>query len=354
MRLGVIGGGQLAQMLAQAAEPLGIEVCALVENSDCPAQYAATLIVGDQHDADDVQAFAEQIDVLSFEFENVNIDNLNTLSLPIYPPLPALSIGQDRALEKQQFVTQQIPTTTFLIANNAEQLAEAVAKIEIPCVVKTCRDGYDGKGQALIDGEFDAQQLWQQLGDKRLLIENCVAFDREVSIIAVRSRDGEIRCYPLTENRHRDGVLHLSIAPYVDQALQQKAELYIKGLLKALDYVGVMAIEFFQVGDELIANELAPRVHNSGHWTIEGAQTSQFENHVRAVCGLPLGSTQARGHSVMRNFIGELPALPELLAIDNNHVHVYHKQPRVGRKLAHMTVTNDTLSQTVITQLDEV
>lgn len=338
IRVGTIGGGQLAMMLAEAGEKIGIELYALVENKDCPAYYAANLIVGDQHNAQEVENFSKQIDVITFEFENVDFETFKNVTTPIYPNLNALKIAQDREQEKMLFQKQNVPTTNFMIAHNAEELATAIKSIGIPCVIKTCRDGYDGKGQKVIRGHIDAQLVWQELGGKRLIIENLVAFEREVSLIAVRGRNGETAFYPLTENQHEDGILRISKAPYKNDTLQKKAQQYLDRLLTAMNYVGVLTVEFFVVGEELIANEMAPRVHNSGHWTIEGAKTSQFENHLRAVCGLPLGSTEVVGQSTMINIIGTMPDIQEYQNNPQAYIHDYHKTERAGRKLAHVTV----------------
>lgn len=208
----------------------------------------------------------------------------------------------------------------------------------MPCVIKTCRDGYDGKGQKVLRKLTDGQIIWHELGAKRLIVENLVAFDREVSLVAVRAESGEVAFYSLTENQHEEGILRISKAPYQSPALQEKAEQYVGRILEALHYVGVLAVEFFVVGEELVANEMAPRVHNSGHWTIEGAKTSQFENHLRAVCGLPLGSTESVGRSTMINIIGQMPDMTEYEQNPQATIHDYHKSERPDRKLAHITL----------------
>jgi 5-(carboxyamino)imidazole ribonucleotide synthase len=345
MKVGVIGGGQLAQMLAQAGEPLGLQVYALVDSEECPAQYNAQLVIGDQNNPNDVKKFAEQIDVLTFEFENVNMNSLKGLTLPIYPPLSALQIAQDRELEKSFFVEQSVPTTQFRIVNNLKEYLAAIDEIGLPLVIKTCRDGYDGKGQAVLRDKSQAMTTWSAFEGKRIIIENLIPFDKEVSILAVRDKQNHLTYYPLTENQHDKGILRLSMAPYQNVNLQTRAEQYAEKLITALNYVGVLAIEFFVVGDELITNEMAPRVHNSGHWTIEGAHSSQFENHLRAVCGLPLGNTAARGYSVMVNFIGSEPMIQDVLAIPNSHYHTYHKSQRAARKMGHATLCADTVKE---------
>ncbi len=345
MRVGTLGGGQLAQMLAQAAKPLDIELVALVGDTDCPAQHDAELVQGDQSNPADVQAFVKNLDVLTFEFENVDFETLEQLSLPIHPNLNSLKTAQDRELEKNFFVSVEVPTTDFVIASSAYELALGIETIGLPCVIKTCRDGYDGKGQYVLREPIDADSLWHQLGGKRLIVENCVNFDREVSMIAARGQDGNIVYYPLTENRHEDGILRVSKVVLEQDSVLKKAKHYIRNILENLDYIGILAVEFFQVGDGLIANEMAPRVHNSGHWTIEGCKTSQFENHIRAVCGLPLGSAEALGPCAMINFIAEMPAPEQLATIQNAELHDYHKSARPGRKLAHLTLGAPTQAE---------
>jgi 5-(carboxyamino)imidazole ribonucleotide synthase len=344
-RLGVIGGGQLAQMLAQAAEPLDIELHCWVDSLDCPAKNNAWLAMSDTDSPDDFKHWIESLDALTFEFENVDTAPLELFKLPMYPSVQALKIAQDRALEKNFFQDNGIATTEFKIVNSRSECKEAALKIGLPVIIKTCRDGYDGKGQVLIRSKADFEKLDQGFENKSLIIEGFVAFEREVSLISVRDQAGNIRYYPLTENSHEDGILRVSKAPYFDTELQSLAESYAQKVLTALDYVGVLAIEFFHVGTQLIANEMAPRVHNSGHWTIDGAQTSQFENHIRAVCGLPLGNTEALGYSSMVNFIGTIPSPEKVLCISNTHFYSYHKESKPNRKLGHATVCAKTAEE---------
>ncbi len=336
--VGTIGGGQLAMMLAEAGKALDIELLALVNDLDCPAQYTATLVKGDQQNVDDVAKFLQKIDVLTFEFENVDFTHLLNAHLPIYPNIYALKIAQDRETEKDCFELNSIPTVAYEIVYQVEELQAAIDKIGLPCVIKTCRDGYDGKGQLVLKEPLPAAEIWQTLGNKRLIVEKFIQFDREVSLLAVGGQHNEFAFYPLTENQHHDGILRISTAPYENTALQAQAEKYAKRLIRSLHYVGVLTIEFFVVGDILIANEMAPRVHNSGHWTIEGAETSQFENHLRAITGMPLRSTALKAPARMINFIG---ALPDLTSYENNPqatIHLYHKSSRPGRKLGHVTI----------------
>lgn len=337
-KVGVIGGGQLAQMLASAGEPLGISLLALNPELTCPASYTAQVMSGSETNPPELAAFAEKIDVLTFEFENIDLTALKKLDLPIYPSLKALQIAQDRELEKNYFQQQGVPTTYFQIMHSTQMSQSVFSEIGFPAVVKTCRNGYDGKGQAVIRDWAEWEQKKAIFEGYRVIVENWIPYERELSLISVRDRAGEIRYYPLTENQHQHGILRLSLAPYLQADLQAQAETYVKRLLESLDYVGVLTVEFFEVGGQLIANEMAPRVHNSGHWTIEGAVTSQFENHLRAVCGLPLGETTPIGYSAMLNLIGELPAISEILALPKVHFHNYHKNARPHRKMGHATL----------------
>ncbi len=340
MKIGIIGGGQLAQMLAWSAVPLGIKTLVLDPNPDCPASLAAEIIVGDYDDLNALQALAKRVDVITYEFENVPTAALKQIkSKKIFPSLEILEVAQERLAEKQCFVDLKIPTTEFYAVNSEEDLIQAAKKFGYPFVVKTRRMGYDGKGQAIIRAENEVKVVFQQLGGQPLMAENWVEFQMEVSQIAVRDQAGKIYYYPLTLNVHRDGILRQSHAPY-DSSLKiaQLAVNYTKKLMEKFNYVGVMAIEFFVHQGGLIANEMAPRVHNSGHWTIEGAVTSQFQNHMRAIAGLPLGCTDDIQQTVMINLIGNHPPINELMQFPDVYCHFYGKTPAKGRKLGHLTL----------------
>jgi 5-(carboxyamino)imidazole ribonucleotide synthase len=264
---------------------------------------------------------------------------LNEL-VPVYPPPAALEVSQDRFDEKRFFERLGIATPPFATVASRAELDAAVARIGLPAVIKTRRFGYDGKGQMVLRSMADVEHAWEALGAAQLILEGLVPFERELSILAVRAKDGDTRFWPLVENEHRGGILRLSI-PESDAwtpELQARAEVAAKSVLVALDYVGVLAIELFLKDGELLANEMAPRVHNSGHWTIEGAETSQFENHVRAILGLPLGSTRMVGRSAMINVIGKLPPKERVLAVPGAHLHAYGKDTTPGRKLGHVTI----------------
>jgi 5-(carboxyamino)imidazole ribonucleotide synthase len=338
----VLGAGQLGRMLALAGYPLGLRFRFLDPAPDAPAGQLAEHLAAPYEDPAALDRLAQGAAVVTYEFENVPVATARALAahVPVLPPPRALEVAQDRLSEKTLFRELDIPTAPFAPVATRAQLDAAVARIGLPAVLKTRRMGYDGKGQAVLRTPDDAARAWQDLGGVPLLLEGFVDFTRELSILAVRGRDGAIAAYPLVENHHRAGILRLSRAPAPGLApgLQARAEGYAARVLAALDYAGVLAIEWFERGGALLANEMAPRVHNSGHWTIEGAQTSQFENHLRAVLGLPLGGTAAHGHSAMINLIGALPERADVLAVPGAHLHAYGKAPRAGRKLGHVTL----------------
>ena len=344
MLIGILGAGQLGRMLALAGYPLGMRFRFLDPAPDSPAGHLAEHIAASYDDRAALERFAAGLDVVTYEFENVPDEAAHYLSarLPVYPPPAALSISQDRLSEKTFFREHGIPTPDFVPVNTLDELRAGLERVGVPAVLKTRRFGYDGKGQAVVRSAGDAEGAWQALGagERPLILEAFVAFRRELSVLAVRGRDGATAFYPLVENHHREGILRLSLAPApgLTPELQALAEGYACRAFDAVEYVGVLAIELFEVDGGLMANEMAPRVHNSGHWTIEGAGTSQFENHLRAVAGLPLGTTAARGHSAMVNIIGALPDPAEVLAVEGAHLHLYGKEPRPGRKIGHVTV----------------
>ena len=318
-RVGCIGGGQLGRMLALAGAPLDVRFRFLDPSGDACAADVGELVVGAYDDPELLDRLADGADAVTFEFENVPVEAARRVGA--VPDARALEQGQDRLVEKQLFASLGIPTARFGTLDDTG----------LPALVKSRRLGYDGKGQRLVES-------LGPIGDDELA-EELVPFDRELSIVAVRGRDGDTRFYPLAENEHRGGILAVTRAPARDAPQAQAEEIATK-LLDALGYVGVLAVELFDVGGKLLANEFAPRVHNTGHWTIDGAVTSQFENHVRAVLGWPLGSTEATGESVLVNLVGESPPLERLLGVPGAHVHLYGKTPRAGRKLGHVTLVD--------------
>ncbi|HUK02911.1 MAG TPA: 5-(carboxyamino)imidazole ribonucleotide synthase [Steroidobacteraceae bacterium] len=340
MTVGIVGAGQLGRMLALAGYPLGLDFLFFDRTADAPAGQIAPLLTGEFTDARRLAQLGRRAEVVTFDWENVPAAALRTLSrhTRICPPAAALAAAQDRVSEKRLFERLKIPTTRWHAVSSRAQLARALREVGLPGVLKTRRLGYDGKGQQVLRTLADAERAWQELGDAPLIYEELVRFDLEVSLIAVRARDGTIATYPLNRNVHAGGILRLTRAPYGSQPLQREAARSVRRILEHFGYVGVLAVEFFVRAGRLIANEMAPRVHNSGHWTIEGAVTSQFENHLRAICGLPLGSTRALGHSAMINLIGTLPDRSALLGEAGLHLHEYGKAPRPGRKLGHCTL----------------
>ncbi|MBI1797804.1 MAG: 5-(carboxyamino)imidazole ribonucleotide synthase [Candidatus Eisenbacteria bacterium] len=345
MRIGVLGGGQLGRMLGLAGRPLGFTFTFLDPADECPAAIAGDVIRAPFDDPAALDRLAETSDVITWEFENVPEPSAMRLaeSRAVHPPSRALGVSQNRLLEKQSFARLGIPVVRHAAAKDEAGTRRALETIGLPAVIKTQRMGYDGRGQRVVRAVADVAPAIAALGDAPLIVEAFVPFRRELSVIAVRSRRAEIACYPIVENHHADGILRRSLAPAPDlaPALAAAAERYARAVLEDLDYVGVLAIELFETDGGLLANEMAPRVHNSGHWSIEGAETSQFENHLRAISGLPLGATAARGVSAMVNLIGTMPDLALLLAAPGAHVHLYGKTPRPGRKLGHVTLRAD-------------
>ena len=345
MKVGILGGGQLGRMLALAGYPLDLTFRLFDPAPDATAGQVAPLIDGTYDDASALQRFADGVDVITYEWENVPVATATALQAyaAVYPPPQALEVAQDRFDEKSFFRSLGIPTPPFVAVDDLASLQAALASLGYPAVLKTRRMGYDGKGQQVLRTPSDVDRAWAALGGTPLILEGFVPFDRELSILAVRSSNGETTTYPLVENHHAEGILRLSLAPAPGDvtALQAMAEDYAQRVLQALEYVGVLAIELFQVGDRLIVNEMAPRVHNSGHWTIEGAMTSQFANHLRAILGLPLGSTATPAPCAMLNLIGTLPDTRAILEVPGAALHLYGKSPRPGRKIGHVTLRGE-------------
>ena len=347
--VGILGGGQLARMLVLAGARLGLRFLVLDAAADACAAQCAPLVRADYHDFNKLAGFAARSDVATFDFENVPADSALWLSerVPVFPNPRALAVAQDRLAEKSLFRELGIAVPKFADVESRTMLDAAIAWIGAPCILKTRRLGYDGKGQFRLRTASDADAAWSALGAQALtvglVLEAFVPFQRELSVVAVRGRDGEFRTWSLTENWHDHGILSASLAPaIVDAAIAEKAIAHARAIAESLDYVGVFALELFLLDDQLLANEMAPRVHNSGHWTIEGAETSQFENHLRAVLGLPLGSTRMVGHACMLNWIGALPDANAVLRDPCGHWHDYGKAPREGRKVGHATLRADT------------
>ena len=347
MTLGIVGGGQLGRMMALAGYPLGLDFLFLDRSKDTPAAQVAPMLVGEFTDRKLLRELARRSEVITFDWENVSIESLRALgrSASIAPPLAALAMSQDRIAEKKLFGKLGIPTTRYAAVESQASLVRALRDVGLPGVLKTRRLGYDGKGQAVVRSIEDAWRAFEQLRGAPLIYEEFIPFDYEVSIIGARSRSGEIAIYPLNRNLHRDGILRITRAPWSEPALQRSAARHLRRVLEHFHYEGVLNIEFFVKGNRLLANETAPRVHNSGHWTIEGAATSQFENHLRAILGLPLGATTARGHAAMINLIGRMPKRESFIGEPEVHWHDYGKTERAGRKLGHLTILERTAAR---------
>ena len=345
MTVAILGAGQLGRMLALAGYPLGLDFLFLDPAQEPPAARLAPVLQGEFTDRKLLERLARSSKVATIDWENVSVDALRTLAdcgARIAPPVPAVATAQDRVSEKRLFERLGIPTTRWMAIGSRAQLQTAIREIGLPAVIKTRRLGYDGKGQAVVKTQEDAQRAWEEMGTAGLIYEEWIPFDCEVSIIGARNRRGEIAIYPLNGNVHAQGILRLTRAPYGPPRWHRLAARYLQKVLTHFRYSGILTIEFFVRGGRLIANEMAPRVHNSGHWTIEGAITSQFENHLRAILDLPLGSTRPTGYSAMLNLIGTPPPTRTLLGWEGVHIHHYDKQPRPGRKVGHLTVVETT------------
>lgn len=345
MKIGVLGGGQLGRMMALEGVRLGQEFVFFDPAPDACAGQLGEHICASYDDEEALAQLADAADIITLDFENVPVSATDMLSerRPVRPGSLALKMAQDRLVEKTFFTDLQIPCPLFSAASDWPQLQHSCEEIGYPCVIKTRRMGYDGKGQAVVNDAAELKQAWDKLQGQDLIVEGFVEFKRELSIIAVRSVNGSTVFYPLTENRHKNGILITSFAPAVADDVTEEAQRYATKALDALEYCGVLTIELFDMGGRLMVNEMAPRVHNSGHWTLDGAVTSQFENHLRAVMGWPLGSTSAVGASAMMNWIGAMPDPANALSYPNAHWHDYGKKPRAGRKVGHVNICADDI-----------
>jgi len=343
-KIGVIGAGQLGQMLGQAGANLDLEFVFLDPSARPPARSVGKVLQFDFDDQEGLQKLADLTDIITYEFENVPVASLEGIATdaPIYPPAAALKHAQDRLAEKTLFSAIDIPVPQYRTVDSVNDLRIAAKQIGLPIVLKTRRLGYDGKGQRIVRSADEMLAAVSELGGTNLIAEQWVSFDREISIIGARSVSGECKVYPLSENVHRDGILSSSTAPANAEEFVEVAERYLTDLMQKLNYVGTLALELFVVGNRLLANEFAPRVHNSGHWSIEGSEVSQFENHLRAILDLPLGDTSMRGYAGMLNLIGEMPEKTHVDLRANCHWHDYGKSARPGRKLGHVTVVAET------------
>lgn len=341
-RIGIIGAGQLGRMMALAGYPLGVECRFVDRDADSPGGQVASIRTAALDDLAALTALAEEVDVLTFDIENVSVDALRELEAvaPVRPSPDAVAVAQDRLAEKRLFQRLNIPTTSFVTIDEEADFDTAATTLPSPIVLKSRRMGYDGRGQRIVRDAASLAAAWDEMGRPAAIAEGWVDFERELSLIGVRGDAGERVFYPLTENKHRDGILISSLAPYEHAELQRAAEDWMTAIMAQYDYRGVLAIEFFETEAGLLANEMAPRVHNSGHWTIEGAEISQFENHLRGVLGWPLGSTEVRAPCAMLNLLGSMPDTRAVLAESGVHLHDYGKQARPNRKLGHCTLVD--------------
>ncbi len=346
--IGILGGGQLGRMLATAAARLGLRCQVFSPDPDSPAfDVVASASCAEYADVEALELFANDVDVITYEFENVPASAALVLSArrPVLPGRTVLETTQDRLAEKDFVTRLGIGTAKYADVDSAASLRQAVARIGLPAVLKTRRFGYDGKGQALVRSpDDDLDRIWHELGTKAAILEAFVPFEREISVIAARSADGQVECFDVTENEHRDHILKVSRAPAaIPERLAAEARDIAGRIAAALDYVGVLAVEMFVLADatghQVLVNEIAPRVHNSGHWTLDGASISQFEQHIRAIAGWPLGKPVRHGEVTMTNLIGdEIDSYPQWLAVPGATVHIYGKgQARPGRKMGHVT-----------------
>ena len=353
MKIGVLGAGQLGRMLALSAYPLGHQMRFLALSEEDPSSLLGKTFIHNNN-PEMVSNFADSSDIVTYESENTDVTIVNEISknTKVFPSDKSLYISQHRGREKALLDSLKIPCAPYQMVNSLDDLKSAIKNIGIPSILKTATDGYDGKGQFLIKSETQIHEAWEKMAGAESILEGFINFKRELSLIAVRGIDGSLKYYPLVENSHHEGILRLTIAPAqnISASLQKKAEEYMSSILKEIKHVGVLTIELFE-SDDLLVNEIAPRVHNSGHWTIEGAQTSQFENHIRAITESPLGQTTITSKfSAMINIIGVHGPIQKVLKTKNAHLHLYNKEERTGRKLGHITLTSnstDELNKTI-------
>ena len=345
--IGILGGGQLGRMLAMAAARLGLRCQVFSTDPDSPAfDVVLNATCAEYADVEALELFANDVDVITYEFENVPAASAMILAArrPVLPDQKILETTQDRLAEKDFVKRLGIGTADYADVSSAATLRTAIGKIGLPAVIKTRRFGYDGKGQAIIRDGDDPDQVWQDIATKSAILEAFVPFACEISVIAARSADGQVECFDVTENEHRDHILRVSHAPAaIPEALAAQARGIAESIADALDYVGVLAVEMFVVpgdgGSKILVNEIAPRVHNSGHWTLDGASISQFEQHIRAIAGWPLGKPVRHGPVTMTNLIGDdINDYEQWLTVPGATVHLYGKgPPRPGRKMGHVT-----------------
>lgn len=348
-KIGVLGAGQLGRMLAIAGYPLNHQFGFSGNNNDEPAALLGHMFAKEDNQ-DNIESLVAFADVVTFESENTEIEAIREIgkNVAVYPGEKSLYTTQHRGREKALFDKLSIPCAPYRLVDSLESLNAAIDELGLPVILKTTTDGYDGKGQFVIKSAEQTQIAWEDMNRSEAIVEGFVDFKRELSLIAVRGKDNTHQYYPLAENTHHQGILRLSVAPAqdIDPSVQKMAEHYMQHLLDEMDHVGVLTLELFETDNGLVANEMAPRVHNSGHWSIEGARTSQFENHIRAISGMPLGDTTSiHSHNAMINIIGEIGPIDIALKMDNAHLHLYDKSPRENRKLGHINLNCSSQSE---------
>ena len=346
MKIGVLGVGQLGRMLALSASPLGHQMRFLALSNE---GYSSVLgkTFAHNNNPEVIKKFADDSDVVTYESENIDIKIVNQISKTskVYPSDKSLHLTQHRAREKDLLKKLNIPCAPYELVNSISDLKSAIDNIGLPAILKTATEGYDGKGQFVIKSKSQINEAWKKMSGAESILEGFIKFNRELSIIAVRGINGDLKYYPLVENSHHEGILRLTIAPAqkISKSLQKKAESYMNSLIAEINHVGVLTLELFESEDGLIVNEIAPRVHNSGHWTIEGAETSQFENHIRAITNSPLGETAIKNkYNAMINIIGVHGPTNKVLKTNNEYLHLYDKEERKNRKLGHITITSNS------------
>jgi len=359
-RVGILGAGQLGRMMALAGYPLALEFV-FYDTSGSPSANIGKIYSDPHNEQQELMDFLNEVDVVTYEFEHLPIDLAKKVAdrKPLFPSVQALAICQNRELEKNLFVSMGIPVSPFRIVNDQSQLRHAAKQLGMPVVAKSLTQGYDGKGQAVISSAGECDQAWEQINHSRLIVESFVRFNRELSLVATRNSKGETAMYPLVENNHQHGILRYTLAPApaVSPEIQHQAESYLAKIMSHLNYVGVLTIELFETDDGLLANEMAPRVHNSGHWSMDGAHTGQFENHLRAILDLPLGETTPHGVSAMVNLVGQHADTAGVLSLTDTHLHHYGKTERPNRKVGHININAnhyDALTEKLIRCLQHV
>lgn len=349
MKVGILGGGQLARMMVLASSHLNCEIEVYSSPGQTCVEGLCPITKKSFQDTDALKQFILSCDVVTYEWENISVPQLRNAGVGafqrFFPKLETLEIISDRYLQKSFFKTNDLPTAPFRLAETQLEVEKGVEAIGVPGILKTRREGYDGRGQRIIQSVEEGVKAWAELGSVPVTYEKFITFDRELSLVACRNSIGQMKFYPLVENLHVQGILRRTVAPapFITKRYEDRAQMYASKIGELLNYVGVMALELFQCGDELLINEMASRVHNTGHWTIDGAITSQFENHLRAGLRMPLGDTEIKWPTAMLNLIGVVPSLGDLQqTVPGLFIHLYGKEPRPNRKIGHLNIIGNS------------